>query len=219
MIQTDLKVDFIDTVIRKESFKDLTALRQQTSRFSPDYDRIKAIEDSVQAVDERLLKSAEDSIRLQATVKKLDSLSGKARELDEEINRIRLIEKSVDAADAKLSKAIQETKNLDETIVKLESINQRMDQIEPELSKIKTIEITLNKFDEKQNLLINLLMETLNKKPEDKFVKEEASQRVHEERPVQTPDPNPYSSLIDSAEENESSNDADRKLIYRVKHL
>lgn len=228
LIQTDLKVDFIETVVRKESFKDLSSLRQQTSRFSPDYDRIKVIEDSVKTIDERLIKSAEDSTKLKTTFKKLENLTEKARQLDEEISRIHVLDESVDAADVKLDKAIQETRKLDETISKLDGINQRMDKIEPELSKINAIELTLNKFDEQQTLLIGLVKSLLDRKPpkfpqappqlpplQDIPIKEEI--QIHEEIPIQA-EPT-YSTLIDDHESQEGGDNSDRKLSYKVQHL
>lgn len=228
LIQTDLKVDFIETVVRKESFKDLSSLRQQTSRFSPDYDRIKAIEDSVKTIDERLIRSAEDSTKLKTTFKKLENLTEKARELDEEISRIHVLDESVDAADVKLGKAIKEVRNetrkLDETISKLDGISQRMDKIEPELSKINAIEMTLNKFDEQQTLLIGLVKSLLDKKPpqspqlpplQDIPIKEEI--QIHEEIPIQA-EPT-YSTLIDDHEGPENGDNTDRKLSYKVQHL
>ena len=148
---------------RKESFRDLSELRVQTSRFHSDYDRIKIVEESVKAVDEKLIRFVQDSNKLEETLEKLNALTSKTKQLDFEISRFKQMTDSIDLADIKLTKCIGETQNLDTSIKKLNLINERMSDFEPELTKIESMELTLDRFDAKQNALITLLLDAINR--------------------------------------------------------
>ncbi len=162
-MQADIKLDFIEMFCRQESFRDLSALRVQTSRFHSDYDRITVIEESVRAVDSKMVRYVQDSNRLNETLEKLNALTSKTKQLDFEISRVKQMTETIELADSKLTKCIQEARSLDGTAKKLDSINEMMSKFEPELSKIEGMELTLDRFDEKQNALIALLMDAINR--------------------------------------------------------
>ena len=132
--------------------------------FVPDLNRIKFIESAVEVVDSKVNTCLIKSKKLDETLQKLDQLSAKTSLLEPEIERIKLIEKSVDSAENKLNKCLDESLKLDLTLAKLEALNARMIAIEPELSKINTIELTMDKFDVKQNNLISILIDAINRK-------------------------------------------------------
>ncbi len=104
------------------------------------------------------------STMLDTALEKLDNLTARTTQLKPDIDRIKLIEASIDVSEKKLDKALEESKKLDETLERLYTLNERMTSLEPDIEKIKNIESILERFDSKQNNLISILLEAINRK-------------------------------------------------------
>jgi len=148
-----------------------------TSRFHTDYDRITIIEESVKAVDAKMVSYIQESNRLSETLEKLNMLTSKTKQLDYELSRVKQMTDAIESADNKLTKCLQEAKSLDGTVKKLDSINEMMSKFEPDLSKIEKVELTLDRFDAKQNALITLLLDAINRSNSSTEKRQEESAR------------------------------------------
>lgn len=171
-MQTDYKINTIETQSRKEQFsgkldaqqKLLGQMKQQEDDFAREISRIKTIDANIDVVDAKVDKCLTESLKLDKTLEKLDSLATKTSQLQPEVNRMKHIEEVIGWTDKKLDKALQEQTKLDTTLEKLDRLNIKMAILEPELAKLEDIETTMSSFDEKQTKLISILLDAINKK-------------------------------------------------------
>lgn len=169
IIQTDYKVNQLESMCRREPFSQKLDIANQKldnvrNQGDTEIKHIKSIEKTVEVVDEKLNKSLEHSKNLDTNLTKLES---------EKVQQI--IDKTSEIKNqSELNQRLEMIK-LDQTIEKLTKLNERLDLIEPELAKVESIEQVLERFEKKQDKLMTILIDAINRKKSTTSPKKESS--------------------------------------------